>query len=112
MGEYMTNLTQTFAALSDTTRLSIVEHLIQRGEAPAGDLVAQVEMTAPAVSRHLKVLRVAGVLRQRVEGTRRYYAVEPEALRAVSEWTISHRAFWEAGLDRLDQLLAVEGEDG
>ena len=108
----MTRLTQTFAALSDTTRLALVEHLLQRAEAPAGDLVAHVDMTAPAVSRHLKVLREAGVLRQRVEGTKRYYAVEPEALRAISEWTISHRAFWESGLDRLDRLLALEGKDG
>lgn len=97
-----------FAALSDQTRLSMVEQLMQRGELPAGDLVAHVGMSAPAVSRHLKVLREAGMILQRVEGTRRFYRVEPEAIRAIAGWTISRRSFWETGLDRLDALLADE----
>lgn len=102
----MTEIAQTFAALADQTRLDVVERLMQEGELPAGDLVAQAAMTAPAVSRHLKVLREAGIIQQRVEGTRRYYSVRPEALQAISDWTMSHRAFWEAGLDRLDAFLA------
>ncbi|AXI44050.1 helix-turn-helix transcriptional regulator [Sulfitobacter sp. SK011] len=110
----MTQLAATFAALSDRTRLAVVERLMAQGELAAGDLVAHVEMTAPAVSRHLKVLRKAGVIQQRVAGTKRYYSVQPDALKAISDWTISHRAFWEAGLDRLDALLAQDGgtEDG
>ncbi len=104
----MTNIATTFAALSDQTRLAVVEHLMAQGELAAGDLVARANMTAPAVSRHLKVLREAGIIQQRADGTKRYYSVQPEALRAISEWTISHRAFWEASLDRLETILAQE----
>jgi DNA-binding transcriptional ArsR family regulator len=105
----MTHLIQTFAALADETRFAMVEKLLKQGELPAGDLVSQANMTAPAVSRHLKVLRHAGVIQQRADGTRRLYSVRPEALQAISGWTISHQTFWEAGLDRLEALLAVEG---
>ncbi|MGC1497661.1 MAG: metalloregulator ArsR/SmtB family transcription factor [Sulfitobacter sp.] len=104
----MNDLSQTFAALSDQTRLAVVERLMAQGELPAGDLVAHANMTAPAVSRHLKVLREAGIIRQRVDGTKRLYSVQPEALRAISDWTISHRTFWEAGLDRIEEILAAD----
>lgn len=106
----MTKLTQTFAALADETRFAMVERMLKEGELPAGDLVAHAKMTAPAVSRHLKVLRQAGMIQQRVEGTRRLYSVRPEALQAISGWTINHRAFWEASLDRLSAVLALEEE--
>ncbi len=107
----MTKIIETFAALSDQTRLAVVERLMAQGELPAGDLVAHANMTAPAVSRHLKILREAGIIQQRVDGTKRLYSVQPEALRAISDWTISHRAFWEAGLDRLEVILATEMGD-
>jgi len=104
----MTELTQTFAALSDQTRLQLVEHMMAEGEQPAGALTELVSMTAPAVSRHLKVLRAAGIIKQRAEGTHRYYSVRPEALRSISDWTISHKAFWSNSLERLDTLLALD----
>lgn len=106
----MSQMARTFAALSDPTRLSVVERLMQRGELSAGDLVTGAGISAPAVSRHLKVLREAGVVTQRAEGTKRYYRVAPEAMRAIADWTIAHRSFWEASLDRLDTILADEGE--
>ncbi len=83
---------------------------MQHGELPAGALVAHANMTAPAVSRHLKVLREAGVITQRVEGTKRMYRVAPESVKAISDWTISHQSFWEGSLDRLDALLAATPE--
>ena len=104
----MSELTQTFAALSDATRFAVVERLMAEGELPAGALVENAGMSAPAMSRHLKVLREAGVIQQRVEGTKRLYSVRPEALKAVADWTMDHRAFWEAGLDRLEAMLALE----
>ncbi|OWU86121.1 ArsR family transcriptional regulator [Oceanicola sp. 22II-s10i] len=109
----MTSLTDTFAALSDPTRLSLVEKLLTRGELPAGTLASEADISAPAISRHLKVLREAGVIQQRVQGTHRYYSVRPEALRTVNGWTMDHRAFWAGSLDRLDDLLALdpEGDD-
>ena len=108
----MPPLTQTFAALSDKTRLAMVERLMREGELAAGDLVEDAAISGPAISRHLKVLRKAGIVRQRVEGTRRYYAVRPDALRTISDWTMDHRAFWQAGLDRLETLLAQEAAEG
>lgn len=107
----MTTLTRTFAALSDPTRLRIVERLMAGGERPAGDLVADTSLSAPAISRHLKVLREAGVIARRVEGTHRYYSVRPEAMRAISAWTLDHQAFWAGSLDRLDTLLALDPEE-
>lgn len=106
----MTDLTQTFAALSDPTRLSMVEKLIAEGELPAGELVAGYPISAPAVSRHLKVLREAGLIRQRAAGTHRYYSVRPQAMQTIARWTMDHRSFWEGSLNRLDSLLALNPE--
>ena len=104
----MTNLTTTFSALSDETRLSIVERLMSQGELPAGDLVNDAGISGPAISRHLKVLRQAGLIEQRAEGNKRLYSVRPEAMRAIADWTMDHRKFWEAGLDRLEGFLSEE----
>lgn len=104
----MQNMARTFSALSDPTRLSVVEKLMQHGELPVADLVSDAGMSAPAVSRHLKVLREAGVVTQRAEGTRRFYRVSPESMQAIADWTAFHQRFWEASLDRLDAILAEE----
>lgn len=106
----MTNLISTFSALADDTRLGIVERLMAQGEMPAGELAAKTEISGPAISRHLKVLREAGLISQRAAGNKRLYTVRPEAMQAIANWTMDHRKFWEAGLDRLEALLA-EGED-
>lgn len=107
----MSKLTQTFSALSDDIRLSMVERLIKRGELPAGDLTDVAPISAPAISRHLKVLREAGVVHQRVQGTHRLYSVRPEALKAISNWTMNHKIFWEASLDRLEVALTKDPEE-
>ena len=104
----MTRLTDTFAALADQTRLAMVERMMAEGELPAGALVQDAQISGPAVSRHLKVLRNAGLVQQRAEGTRRLYSVRPEALRAISNWTMDHRSFWQSGLDRLEAMLNEE----
>ena len=106
----MTDLRTVFAALSDETRFGIVERLMKDGELPAGELVSDADISGPAISRHLKVLRQSGLLTQRAEGTKRFYTVRPEALQAISNWTMEHRAFWEAGLDRIEAALAAEEE--
>ena len=106
----MQELSRTFAALSDPVRLRMVDHLLRAGESPAGDLVALTEISAPAVSGHLKVLRESGVLVQRAAGTHRYYRVNPAAMGALDDWMARHRAFWSAGLDRLGDYLDSEGD--
>ncbi len=104
----MIELSTTFAALGDPVRLGIVERLLNEGELSAGVLQEGLAISPPAVSRHLKVLRGAGVLAQRVDAQRRLYSVRPEAVQAIGAWTMSHREFWQASLDRLEDALERE----
>ena len=104
----MNTLLATFSALSEPTRFAIVEQLMEHGEQPAGDLVEGKGMSGAAISRHLKVLREAGLVQQRVQGTQRMYSIQPEGLRAIADWTISKRQFWEGSLNRLNNLIERE----
>ena len=104
----MSNLSSTFAALGDATRFAIVERLLQQGELAAGDLLDVGDISAPAISRHLKVLRKAGVVEQRVDAQRRLYSVRPEAVQAIGAWSMSYREFWQKSLDRLEMALLQE----
>ncbi|MEX0365620.1 MAG: ArsR/SmtB family transcription factor [Ruegeria sp.] len=104
----MNTLIKAFSALSDETRLSIVEQLMADGELPAGDLIEGKGMSGAAISRHLKVLREAGLIQQRAKGPQRLYSIRPEGLRAIAEWAISKREFWETSLDRLGAILERE----
>ena len=81
---------------------------MEYGESPAGELVEGRGISGAAISRHLKVLREAGLVRQRVQGTQRMYSIRSEGLRAISEWTISKRQFWECSLDRLGDIIERE----
>lgn len=104
----MTPLIRSFSALADETRLSIVEQLMAQGELPAGELVKGSGISAPAISRHLRVLRDAGLIAQRAEGTRRIYYARPDGLRMIADWTRDRRKFWETSLDRLDAALLLD----
>jgi DNA-binding transcriptional ArsR family regulator len=104
----MTDLSTTFAALGDPIRFAIVERLLRQGQLSAGELQEGTDITAPAISRHLKVLRQAGLLEQSVDKQRRLYSVRPQAVEAISAWTMSHREFWQASLDRLERALDRE----
>lgn len=105
----MPNLPTTFAALGDPTRVAIVERLLTKGALPAGDLQDIADISAPAISRHLKVLREAGLITQTIDKQRRIYAVEPRAVETISAWTICHEAFWRGSLDRLAAALKEDG---
>ena len=102
-------LASRFAALGDPTRLAIVQRLLDAGEQPAGQLRDLADISAPALSRHLKVLREAGLVTRRTDAQRRLYSVRPEAMRAISDWAISYRAFWSGSLDRLDAAIRDRG---
>ena len=102
---------QTFSALGDPTRFAIVERLLAEGELSAGDIQIQADMSGPAVSRHLKVLRAAGLVEQRAQAQLRLYRVKPEAVRAIHQWTLNSREFWEASLDRLANALKEDTDD-
>lgn len=103
--EHSISLATHFAALGDPTRLAIVTRLMSDGPQSAGALQDVADISAPAISRHLKVLRQAGVIRQRIDAQRRIYSVEPDALQAIGNWTMTKREFWEGSLDRLAALL-------
>ena len=107
----MSDISRVFTALSDPTRLRIVEYLLDNGEAVAGELAGLSTSSLPAVSRHLKVLREAGVVARRADGTHRIYSARPQAIRDIADWSAKHRAFWEGGFDRLEALLAQEDEE-
>ena len=106
--EQPASLHDAFAALGNATRLAIVDRLLREGELAAGDLLSDGKMSAPAMSHHFKVLREAGLVRQRVDAQRRLYSVRPEAIRAIGQWSLTYRKFWEQSLDRLDRVIARE----
>lgn len=98
-------MSDLFSALSDPYRLNIVETLMKNGETPAGEISDMFDISGPAVSRHLSVLLKAGLVARKIAGKQRLYTVQPNAIRQVSEWTMDHRAFWEASLDRIEAAL-------
>jgi DNA-binding transcriptional ArsR family regulator len=93
-----------FVALADPTRRQIVESLAA-GECSFGSLAEQFEMSRPAVSQHLKVLREAGIVAARVDAQRRIYRLEADGLGDIDEWLARVRGFWSSRLDRLEQAL-------
>ena len=94
----------TFTALADPTRRQIIESLAL-GETSFGEIADKFEMSRPAVSQHLKVLREAGIVAARVDAQRRIYRLTDEGLDEVEAWLGKVREFWTQRLDRLEQLL-------
>ena len=94
----------TFTALADPTRRKIIESLAA-GEASFGELAVNFEMSRPAVSQHLKVLREAGIVTSRAEAQRRIYRLNDEGLDELEAWLLRVREYWSQRLDRLEQVL-------
>ncbi len=95
-----------FTALSDPTRRQIVETLAG-GEAAFGDLASRFDMSRPAVSQHLKVLKDAGIVVSRADAQRRIYRLGDDALDELDDWMRTVRGYWNARLDRLEDALAA-----
>ncbi len=93
------------AALADPTRRELVA-LLARGEAAAGELAGRFPVSRPAISRHLRVLREAGLVRSRTEGQQRLYALDPRPLRELDDWLEPYRDLWAQRLDALDTEIA------
>src|SRR5688500_5201439 len=93
-----------FEVLAEPNRRRILD-LLRDTERPVGDLVARLAMSQPAVSKHLRVLREAGLVDVRSEAQRRMYRVRPEPLREVDEWLAPYRRMWAARLDDLERHL-------
>ncbi len=94
-----------FTALADPTRRHIVE-MLATGEQSFGELAGRFEMSRPAVSQHLKVLRDANIVASRPDAQRRVYRLNDSALDDLENWVRSVRKFWSGALDELERALA------
>ncbi|HTC08086.1 MAG TPA: metalloregulator ArsR/SmtB family transcription factor [Acetobacteraceae bacterium] len=93
-----------FGALADPARRQILA-LLRAGELPAGTLVDALRLPQPTVSKHLKVLREAGLVRARIDGPRRVYRLDPAPLAELDAWLAPYRSFWADQLDALGAHL-------
>jgi DNA-binding transcriptional ArsR family regulator len=97
----------TFDVLAEPQRRRILD-LLRDGEQPVGDLVDRLEISQPGVSKHLRVLRDAGLVSVRPDGQRRLYGLRPEGLAEVDRWLAPYRQLWGRRLDALERHLDQE----
>lgn len=100
----------TFFALADPTRRRIIESLAA-GECAFGTLAEQFEMSRPAVSQHLKVLRDTGLVKVRADAQRRIYRLNDDGLSEIDAWLTKVREFWPQRLDKLEHMLNEAGDE-
>jgi len=98
-----------YGALAEPNRRQILD-LLRGGERSVGELVERLELSQPGVSKHLKVLREAGLVAVRAAGKHRLYALEPEPLAEVDAWLAPYREFWSGRLDALERHLEENPE--
>jgi DNA-binding transcriptional ArsR family regulator len=91
-------------ALAEPRRQAILD-LLRDGELPVGELVARLNMSQPATSKHLRVLKEAGLVEVRVDAQRRLYRIRAEPLAELDAWLATYRELWAASLDRLEEHL-------
>lgn len=94
-----------FRTLSDPTRRAIFERLCREGEKTVGALTSKAGVSQPVVSKHLGILKQAGLVRDRPDGRQTHYSANPGALSPLIDWTTQMAGFWEARLDHLEDLL-------
>lgn len=99
-----------FQAIADPTRREILDLLADR-EMPVNQVAEKFDMSRPAVSKHLKYLEDSGLLHVRREGRQRFCRTDPGQLAEVMAWVSRYRRFWSGRLDRLEELLAREGDN-
>jgi DNA-binding transcriptional ArsR family regulator len=100
---------EVFEALADPTRRHIVE-LLSRRERAAGEIAAEFRVSRPAISKHLRVLREAGIVDVREVAQRRIYRLDPRSLESAERWLARHRRFWEERLDALERHVQEGSE--
>jgi len=103
------NSEATFQALADPTRRAVLD-LLRRGSQPAGQIASAFPVSRPAISKHLRLLRRAHLVREHREGRNRVYHLNPEPLRAVDSWLEQYRTFWTANLNSLKAFVESEYE--
>jgi DNA-binding transcriptional ArsR family regulator len=97
----------TFDVLAEPTRRRILDLLLDR-ERPVGELVKKLKLSQPGVSKHLRVLREAGLVSVRNDAQRRIYEIRPEPLEEIAEWLEPYRRLWADRLDALEKHLDEE----
>jgi DNA-binding transcriptional ArsR family regulator len=102
--------TTTFEVLAEPSRRRILD-LLEPGERSVGDLVTTLGMSQPGVSKHLRVLREAGLVAVRRDAQRRWYSIRPEPLAEVDAWLAPYRRFWTRRLDALERHLDATSND-
>jgi DNA-binding transcriptional ArsR family regulator len=100
----------TFEVLAEPSRRRILD-LLRDGERSVGDLVERIGLSQPGVSKHLRVLREAGLVRSRTEAQRRLYTVRAEPLEEVDAWLEPYRRLWARTLDDLERHLDHEAKE-
>ena len=106
-------MNSVFEVLAEPRRRQILD-LVRDGECSVNELVARLAMNQPAVSKHLRVLREAGLVRVRVDEQRRLYRLTADPLRELDRWLAPYRAAWDSSLDKLERHLDQmdQGETG
>jgi DNA-binding transcriptional ArsR family regulator len=99
-----------FEVLAEPNRRRILD-LLRAEERPVSELVGELSVSQPAVSKHLRVLREAGLVTVRPEAQRRVYRVAPEPLKELDEWLAPYRQLWSERLDRLEEHLDAMPDD-
>ena len=94
----------TFTVIAEPSRRDILD-LLREGERPVGDLVDALGLSQPSVSKHLRVLREAGLVEVRADAQRRLYRLRPQPLVELDDWLAPYRELWGRSLDRLDRHL-------
>jgi len=94
-----------FRTLADPTRRAIFERLCREGEKTVGVLTARAKISQPAVSKHLAVLKRAGLVRDRQDGRQTHYSAQLGALAPLIDWTSQMTGFWQSRFDKLEDLL-------
>lgn len=94
-----------FRSLADPTRRAIFEQLCKKGEQTVGTLTSAAGVAQPTVSKHLAILKQAGLVRDRHAGRQTHYTAQVAALSPLTDWTREMTGFWEARLDALENLL-------
>ena len=103
--------TAPFDVLAEAHRRSILD-LLRDSERSVGELVDVLGVSQPAVSKHLRVLREAGLVTARPDAQRRVYRLRPEPLRAIDDWLAPYRRLWSASLDALERHLDAMPDGG
>jgi DNA-binding transcriptional ArsR family regulator len=100
-----------FNAIAESNRRDILDTLIG-GEKAVGEIVDDLSMSQPQVSKHLRVLSEVGLVRRRVDGRRRLYRLEPVPLRPMHDWLAKYEQAWNARMDRVDDYLKELQQEG